>query len=481
MGLAISAFLQMALAQAEVAMLSAAPFVASDSPDTPSMLATTVSTGKRSPYLALTNDAKAPYGTYNGVVITPDTLAFPRFLNSLTFDYKGSDQSAAYIEFKPPRGSWMRTAVSLSEAKTVATSKDGFKTVLLNGTQFGIPDNSIIKKITIAPPARKDAGRFLADAIYVNGSPVRKVMNTLFFKVTDGSPTGPLEFSQQKTVKGVGTSGPPTTATQFAISNITNYSQNVYMNIIPNPAACAISDPTQIPFTTTITWNNPAAGIYYFVLPKKSKVISNLSTTQMLAGAAISFGEPPDTYCPTTAFPQGNTQAEFTINTYCWTGDYSHNETADISDVNGNNAFTTMQFGGTNANLWLALTQSGGIGVTNSIVKRTIKNFCLGDNTNNPGVYPFRCTNCINAPSPPTCPTWPNPTTITCNNSSNTYCQLNRTACFPGGLILVTFKGYDPTTVSSGAPGSATYFAPILTCGSANPPEIKQATNPACP
>jgi len=479
LGLAISVFLQMALAQAEISLMSAAPFIACDSPSSSSVAASTVSTGKRSPYFSATNVSKVPRGTYGGIVITPDASVVPNRLTSIKFDYKGSDKTTCFVDYKPQVGTWLRSSVSLSDAKTLTDNKDGFKTVEVTGRQFGIAENCLIKRITIVPPASKDTGRFLADAIYVNDSPVRKVMNTLFYKVDAGSPTGPIEFSQPKLV--VGASGPPTGATQFMINNSTNNPQNVYITLGAGLPACAIATPDAIPWLASkgvqpygtpsapITWQVSGSPLQnYFVLPAKTSVVSNLGSMQMLSNINISFGAGGTCGNGSGPFPQGVTQAEFSINTYCWTNDYSHNESADITLNTGNNAFLEMRFLGSNSDLWLALQGTS----TYKLNKGKIKNFCLGSNFNNPGVFPYGCNLCIN-PVTSACgyPSAP----ANCNPSNNNYCQLNRTACFYGGTIAVVFNGYDPSTSTSSG------FAPILSCPTVNPPTLIQAQNPACP
>ncbi|MBX9948815.1 MAG: hypothetical protein K2Y39_06620 [Candidatus Obscuribacterales bacterium] len=480
LGLAISAFIQMALAQAEISLMSAAPFIACDSPGSPSVAASTVSTAKRSPYFSATNVSSAPRGTYSGIVITPDAAVVPNRLTSIRFDYKGSDKTTCFVDYKPPVGTWLRSSVLLSDGKTLADKHDGFKTIQLTGQQFGIAENCLIKRITIVPPPRKEAGRFLADAIYVNDSPVRKVMNTLFYKVDAGSPTGPIEFSQPKLAAGA-VSGAPTGATQFLISNNTNSPQNVYITLGAGLPACAIATPDAIPWLpnkgvqpygtsgASITWQVAGSPLQnYFVLPAKTSVVSNLGSMQMLSNINISFGAPGGCGNGSGAFPQGITQAEFSINTYCWTNDYSHNESADITLNTGNNAFLEMRFLGSNADLWLALQGTS----TYKLNRGRIRNFCLNSNFNNPGVFPFGCNLCVN-PVTSACvyPAAP----ANCNASTNNYCQLNRTACFYGGTIAVVFNGYDPTTSSSSG------FAPIVSCPPVNLPTLIPAQNPACP
>lgn len=478
--LAVSAFVQLALAQAQFSELSATPFVAADSPNTKSMSASIVSTAKRSPFANATHVKQAAPASYGGIIISPDNPAFEGKFQSLTLDYKGPANSACYVDYRPPVGNWMRSSVFLSEGKTIANQKDGFKTVQLSNKQFGISENSLIKRITIVPPAQKSAGRFLADAIYFNDSPVKKVMNTLFFNVGGGTATGPLEFASQRKLTSTGI---PTAATQFAIWNKSNYAQNVYVTIGLGQPACAIAVPNQLPLqigTTPVTWNSTTdATTYYFNLPAGKIARSNFTVTAttpapMLTGMAMAFGtaanncnSPPPAI---QAFPQGTTKAEFSINTYCWTNDYSHNETADISINGGNNAFLEMRFGGTNTSQWLLAYNNQNYKVQNAI----IRNFCQGSNLNNPGVYPYGCTNCISGPAASPCPS-----VNTC--STNQVCQLNRAACFYGGTIMVVFKGYDPSTVSSGNPGDPTFFAPIKSCPTVDPPNLVPVTGKACP
>ncbi|HIA52794.1 MAG TPA: hypothetical protein EYN91_12015 [Candidatus Melainabacteria bacterium] len=483
--LPVSAFVQFAIAQGQFSELSAAPFVAAESPNTPSMSSSIVSNAKRSPYMTATHVPKASAGTYSGIVITPDNPAFEGSFRKLTLDYKGPPDSACYIDYRPPTGTWMRSSVFLSEGKTVASQKDGFKTIQLSNKQFGISEASLIKRITIVPPPQKKAGKLLADAIYFNDSPVKKVMDTLFFQVDGGSPAGPLAFSLPRAVRD--SSSPPTSATQFAVSNKSKYTQNVYFTIGLGQPACAIPYANQIPLfigTTPVSWTattDPTT--FYFALPGGQTAKSQLTSTQMLTGLAIAFGtaanncnSPPPAI---QAFPQGTTKAEFSINTYCWTNDYSHNETADISINGGNNAFLDMRFGGLNANQWLVIEQTGINGQFQNykLTNGVIKNFCQGDNVNNPGVYPYGCTNCTAGP-----PASPCPSVTTCNSTSTPICQLNRTACLYGGNITVVFKSYDPSTVSSGNPGDPTYFAPIATsCPPVKFPALTQYNGKPCP
>ena len=137
----------------------------------------------------------------------------------------------------------------------------------------------------------------------------------------------------------------------------------------------------------------------------------------------VTFDALPN--CPCETFPNGVTQAEFTLNTS------NKSEVIDITLVNGNSNVIAMDMIGGGS--WLLET-------TDSAMSH-IQNLPFpASNADNPGIYPPNCTVCTgtNNDAPCTLPNTP------C--SSNAICQMQRTNGVGGKVVI--------TLVSSPAQGT---------------------------
>ncbi len=418
-------------AQSSSQNLVVAPFVAADRKETKDFVADVVSTAKRSPFLLRTNNASAAMGTYNGVVITPDATSSAIALNNLTMDVKGGTNAAAVVHYNLPpsivRGSSHlgTSSVNLNSASKLGMTKDGYQKLSFNTTQLGIPQNSLIQKIVIAQQPGVKSGNFLVDNVNVNMAPVKKAMDTLFFSVKDGSPTGPAGnvSSPQGKLNA-------TNPTGLTVKNATGSPVTVWATLptvcTPN-SQCLLSVQDIFPQLTCVQ-----GGCFQgstTLGPNATLTYNPSGTPPSIQGLLISFAAAPN--CQVTV-------AEATINNISQSvNNFTASETVDISIVNGNNA--SIQMGMTNN----GATWTTNFGTQN--YKGAFQNFA-GANLNIPGVYPFLCTNCTSSQGPPPCGTLTAGCNTPCTGNADPVncpqvCSFQRPSNQNGGTVSIVYLG----------------------------------------
>lgn len=437
--------------------LLASPFVAADKPHSPQFEASVVSTGNRNPFFVATNQGKPAAGTYPGILLSAeDPHLTLRGLDSLSFAYKGPAAADAIIEYKA-LGSATHRAFARVQSRNGAVGESGFTKVSLTREQLGIPANSSVNKIVIAPSVRGQSGRFMVDELQVNGSPVKKAMNTLFFAVENNSPSGPLAA-----LPGSGCA-PSTTS----VTVVNNYSDPVVVFCTLGVVSGCVTDVKTI--FPTMEYNSPADHtIGFTTLNPNQSLTCNLASCY---SGSFSFGS-VRINCSTDKFPAGQNLAEFIVNN-SFQGSFAQ-ETIDISCVAGVNCKLRWSMDG-GQNEWQTTTDTRTTPATTTVVKSITNNPSLYGNLNINGVFPFGCTNCgnnlgvpccappaipggnpissnppgceqqgsgVSFPPPPSTNWNPNPPVYQgCNPTYAPICNVQRPASCNGGSITCSYMG----------------------------------------
>ena len=389
---------------------TATPFIVAESPQTRSFNAVTTHFGKRNPFLLSTNQSTITKDSHCGVVINyngqPGMLPFER----LSFWYKGSPETRAFVTYKPPAGSFITTYLTIKDGAPGQQSKDGFRQVTFNKEAWGIESGSSIKEIAIVPPSKKEAGAFKVDWISLDDNPVRKILSTVFYETN----SGPAGASPQVIV-------PPqyyTKQTGVIFRNLTG--QDVYVWVTLGGGK---SVQNTFPYygangskTNKVTWNQVGSSSHaWALLPAQTgstpsaiyskKSPGNFSGNVTFTPASLGSAVDPTNNCPSSTYICGHTQVEWALNQGS-----SGNESANISCNNGVNSQVIMNYayngstidpstpgacaGASPSPCW-AISKTGGAiypsSVTNSLT--------LSSNNTIDGVYAF------NAPcgGEPTC------------------------------------------------------------------------------
>lgn len=148
------------------------------------------------------------------------------------------------------------------------------------------------------------------------------------------------------------------------------------------------------------------------VLAPHDSIVVNGDAGVCLSGT-VTFDALPN--CPCKQFPNGVTQAEFTLNPS------NQSEAIDITLVNGNSYVMSMDVTG---DPWLVETTEAPLAHIQNLPYPS-------PNSNNPGIYPSNCTVCIDNTNPP-CPGLP---ATECDSIA--VCQLERNNGV-GGNVTVT-------------------------------------------
>ncbi|MBA3994048.1 MAG: hypothetical protein C0469_11025 [Cyanobacteria bacterium DS2.3.42] len=439
----------------------ASPFIAAEHPDTPKFNSHVVSTGKRNPFSVTARTANFSGGKYSGILIeSPNPLYTPRGLSSIGFSYKGSEQGQATVEYTGPGLVVNRATANFGSGKNIETSKDGYKKVLLSSIDMGIPANSSIHKIVIAPPPG-GVGRMLIDDITLNGDPVKKAMHTTFFQVNSGSPTGPLSA-----VAAVGACTKQTTSVK--LENNDNRPVKIFFTL-GVVDGCETNVQAIFP---TMQLNTPGVTtIGYVTLQPNGRPGDSIISNSPSCYSGSFSAESVRINCSTDKFPNGQSLAEFIVNNGFQAG--SPQETVDISCVAGSNAIWKFNLDDGQAD-WTVTTDTRTTPATTKKV-RSIQNDDIYKNLGDIGVFPFGCTNCtnnlgvpccappatpgsnMNSANPPGCEqqgtgvsfppppstTWnPNPPQYAvCNPTWAPICNVQRPASCNGGQITITYMG----------------------------------------
>ncbi len=381
----------------------ASPFVAADKPDSPKFNASVVSTGKRNPFAVTAKESTFAGGNYSGVLIeSQDRSITPRGLYSLGFSYKGSNQGEATVEYTGPGMVINRATAAFGGGRQVESAKDGYKKVLFTAADLGIPSNSSIHKIVIAPPPG-GVGRMLVDEITLNGDPVKKAMHTLFYKVINSSPTGPLS--------AVAATGCSSQTTSVGLRNMTGSPVKIFFTL-GVVTGCETNVQAIFPQMTLNTPGVTTIG-YIMLNPKGAAGDSIFSNVASCYSGSFS-AESVRINCSTDRFPTGQSLAEFIVNNGFQAG--TPQETVDISCVTGVNAIWKFTMDG-GQSVWTTTTDTRKVPPTTKVVRDMQNAPNLYGNTGREGVFPFGCTNCTNYAGVPCCA--PPITPGTNPNSSN--------------------------------------------------------------
>lgn len=414
--------------------LFSAPFIATDRKDSPDFLAQVGSTGTRSPYIFSTTKSQVPYGTYNGLIIKPESPQNPPELDQLSFAYKGTNDVAAVVHYNTPpsrqRGSaHLATAsVNLNAGSSLGSTKDGYKKVSFTSSQLGLPKDNVIQKIVLVPPSESKAGKFMVDDIRVNFAPINKALETLFFTVNGGSATGPVGGSSPKAKLRQTTNG-----TSLIVTNTTGASVVVWLTLptVCTPNSSCITSVTDIFPGMTCVAGGCFQGSQTLAAGQSLTYQPSASDPPGIQGAIITFNSAPT--C-------GVGNYEFTINNDSQ-GQYAQ-ETVNISLVNGNNVSAKFTLANGKGADW---TTNYGL----EKYKSAFQNYA-GDNIGVTGVFPFACTNCTYLTGAVPCGGVP-PTRCTTTGSGlcsppdptncPQYCSFQRSAGQSGGIVTISYLG----------------------------------------
>jgi hypothetical protein len=457
----------------------ASPFIAADQPESPKFVSNVVSTGKRNPFSVTAKTANFSAGKYSGILIeSQDPLFTPRGLDSIGFSYKGTDLGQATVEYTGPGLVVNRATANFGSGKNIETSKDGFKKVVLSSRDMGIPANSSIHKIVIAPPPG-GVGRILVDDITLNGDPVKKAMHTLFYKVDSGSPTGPLKAVASAVVGGCASQ-----TTGVTLKNKDNNPIKIYFTL-GVVSGCETNVQAIFP---TMQLNTPGVTtIGYVTLNPQGQAGDSISSTSASCYSGSFSAESVRINCSTDKFPFGQSLAEFIVNNGFQAG--SPQETVDISCVAGANAIWNFDLDGGQSD-WTVTTDTRTTPAKTKVVK-TMQNNGIYGNVGAIGVFPFGCTNCtnnlgvpccappavagsnMNSANPPGCEqqgtgvsfppppstSWnPNPPQYTtCNPTWAPICNVQRPASCNGGTIVISYMGPAKAYTKPAAPKKYLY------------------------
>jgi hypothetical protein len=412
------------------AQLSASPFIADSQANTTDYSAGFVSSADSVSFNIVRNEAVEPCGTYDGVVVRP-WRPFQGF-KKISFRVKGNcttDQS----EFQPGvivlygNDSTVihRAFVPCSQGKNVVRP-DGVSALEFSAAQFGIKQSDVVHSIVISDPTAAQPGQFLIGGIYVNDTKAQNDVKdgTLFYPVTDCSPTGPLGMLSS----GVGASGNHTALT---LTNASGKSVAVYLTLgaaganTPCEIGDCVQDVTQV-FSGMQQYGGPLVGTMTLA-PGASVTYSG---SQAIQGNIAFNGVFQN--CPRSGFPNGQNVAEFTLNPPVGPNPtFPFQETVDISCVAGVNADIKMAM--TNSSSQPDTTWANINGPVTSMENGTLNN-----NLNIPGVFPPGCDDCADRTTinPPPCFAG-----YKCNSAH--ICNVQRNQNLAGGTVTITFKGLE--------------------------------------
>jgi hypothetical protein len=428
------------------ANLVATPFVTAERPHSKHFLSGIVSTGKRNPYFVSTNSSNPPAGSYPGIILTSDDANSALLgLDTISFSYKGNTAIEAMVEYYSPDRSHQKTFTSIYPSAKV---KGEFQKVLLNKAQLGIPEKNTVNKVVFSPASRAQKGKFLIDDIQINGNPVRKALDTIFYSTQDASPSGPLA--------ALATSCTASTTT-LTVRNWSNQPIVLYMQLQPIGGCSAATDVQAVfPAMTYVSSGNTTLG--YMTLPANGTPgysVTSSYTGPLSANFSQGFY---NLLCGTNVYPQGINLAECTLNNSCQ--GTNAQETLDISLVNGLNAKFRWTISG-GQSLFNTVVDTRPVPPIIKYVKQFENKATLGQNFNIAGVFPYGCTNCTNNAGAQACPpggfppppatSWQNPPYPygSCNPSWFIGCNLSRNASCNGGSVICTFLGPASSVASS--------------------------------
>lgn len=243
------------------------------------------------------------------------------------------------------------------------------------------------------------------------------------------SETATTETAQTAPAPTLEATAPTPTRTGLVVQNNTSQETKVFVVLAALGGACNSSNPpvtadqlAAAGFCDQVIENptqKPYAGKCQFTLgANQSKTFPDIANTCISGN--VTFGAYPA--CPDSAFPNGYTTAEFTLNPSAGAED------VDVSLVNGYNYKVTMTMAG-----------GGGWVVSNTNPPQAITEIVpdlatLG--VGNPGVYPKDCTDCIQLVGSPVCPGFP--TNPTCQTAR--ICDAQRPFSSNGGTVTIALQ-----------------------------------------
>lgn len=247
------------------------------------------------------------------------------------------------------------------------------------------------------------------------------------------------------------------TGTTLKITNSTNTSVPVQITLGSNNG---ISNINQLPAAWGIVPEKSAPttqGI--FILNGKQSVSFNSGTSSFSGNVAFGpkfSARGCGSSVPGACYPNSINLGEFTLNIA------NGAETVDISDVNGANAYITINFKGqTKSNRWNAGSFKGA-----STNVTTIANQALTSPVTQPGVYGWQATNCTNVVQPvpnplPGCPAPVNAPSAA-QVQTQAQCNIQRNSGAPtGGTVEIVFGGYLPNSAPGVSCVSTNTIAPV--------------------
>lgn len=416
--------------------LVATPFVTAEKPNSKHFLSSVVSTGKRNPFFVSTNSSNAPAGTYPGILVTSDDPNSSLLgLNTISFSYKGDTAIEAMVEYYSPERSHQKTFASI---RPNASTKGEFQNVLLDKTRLGIPEKNTVSKVVFSPASHGQKGKFLIDDLQVNGNPVKKILNTVFFSSLDAYPSGPLAALAASCTAST---------TTLTVRNWYSQPIVIYMQLQPISGCSAVTDvQTVFPSMTYVSSGNTTLG--YMTLPAKGTAGSSV-TSSYTGPISANFSQGSfNQLCGTNLYPQGINVAECTLNNSCQGANAQ--ETLDISLVNGLNAKFRWTISG-GQQQFNTVVDTRPVPPKVAYVKQFENGPLISQNFLRPGVFPYGCTNCTNNSGAQVCPpggfptppatSWQNPPYPygNCNPSWFLGCNLSRNATCNGGSVICTF------------------------------------------
>lgn len=369
--------------------LTATPFIAAERPDVKHFESSVVSTRQGNSFFVSSTAARAPIGTYPGILIESDDRNHSaRDLRSLSFSYKSKTPFETIIEYSAPGRLFQRSIKSLP-----ANSPRGeFTRVFLTNEQLGIPERNTINKIVIAPADAKKKGHLLIDDMKINDDPVKKVLDTLFFAVDSTTIIGP---------KGAIAAASCTPGTTSVV--ITNgYSDPVviFLTLLPIAGCSAEQDVKQI--FPTMSYFQGQTFIGTVTLQGNGNPGSTLTSSYAAPYSGNISAGSLNLLCPTNLFMTGTNLAEFTVNNSCQGP--AAQETLDISCVNGVNAKWRWNASSDGQSEFITVVDTRPTPPKIVTVKQFQNSPGLYDNTSIAGVFPFGCTNCTNNDGVSCCP-----------------------------------------------------------------------------
>lgn len=256
-------------------------------------------------------------------------------------------------------------------------------------------------------------------------------MTAILFMPACGGESGGTNGGED-TTKVDTTPGPDTlqqeARTRVMIKNATDNDMQVAIVLAAMGGACGADHPpitadtlAALGFCSGVVESKdekPYAGKCMLTLAANDSImIPDLPNTCMSGN--VTFGDYPS--CPNAAYPDGFSTAEFTLNVA------SGLEAIDVSLVNGRNYQVNMSVNG--GGPWTVQT-------TNAPITEIVPK-ALGNNTDNPGVYPENCTDCIRLVGTTVCAGFPDPPSC----HSQRVCNVQRDVSQSGGTVTITLAG----------------------------------------